>query len=321
MSPNVTEMVMWDGDSWEGSIYPEPAQPEDPFELMVTEPTASNTGFRVPEISLSNYAGDLTNVQSGDIVDRLAITGKTRPLATVTATYRDCLLLGQTQAQATGTSYYEIGDHTATTQVGAGLVTYEFCEIRATLPSYKNNGWKGGNVMLYRCKGVGLTDFLSPHGSSGQGVSKTFRAHGCYAADFVTSVEPVQNQSDLITHNDYSQSQGLLSVYELLGCANGTNGRPRTSWALLQKSQGSYGIVRIIGNWARGAETTGSTFNVPPNLLASDFQEFHFQNNRVSITGKTPRVLISSSVRTGHAATIFGNIELETGLPLTINNA
>lgn len=327
MSP--TELVMWDPNyfgpnfgAWAGGVLGEPAEPEDPFELGITEPNDNNTGFRVPEINLQNYAGDITNVNNGDLIKELAITGRCNPPPTVTATMRDCLMLGQTQAQATGTNYYDIGAHTQTVTSGAGMFTYEFVEIRAMLPSYKNNGWKGGNVFLYRCKGSGLTDFLSPHGHGNLQVSKIFKAHGCFAKDFVTSVEPVENQTDLITHNDFCQCQSRLSVLEIIGCANDTANRPRTSWLLLQKNQGGiYGIVKIQKNWMRGAEGTGSTINVPPNMLASDFQEFHFSENRVSTTGKTPRALISSSVRTGHAATIFGNIEMETGNPLTINNA
>lgn len=326
MSP--VEEVMWDPNyfganigAWVGGFLGDPAEPIDNFELGVTEPTAANTGFRVPEISLANYSGDITNITQGEIVSRLAITGKVRPPANVTATLRDCLALGQTQAQATGTSYYNIGDQTATTATGAGVITWEFCEIRASLPSYKNNGWKGGNVFLYRCKGNGLTDFLSPHGSAGSGVAKSFKAHGCYAENFVTSVEPAANQSDLITHNDYCQCQGLLTVLEIIGCANSTTGRPRTSWLLIQKSQGSYGIVRIEKNWMRGATTTGSTINVASNMLGTDFQEFHLKDNRISTSGNTPRALVSASVRSAFASTISGNIEMETGLPLTINNA
>lgn len=325
MSP--IEEVMWDPNyfgpnsgAWVGGFLGDPAEPIDNFELGVTEPTASNTGFRVPEISLSNYSGDITNITQGQIVSKLAITGKVKPGATITATMQDCLLLGQTQAGATGNSYYNIGDQTGTTTSGAGLMTWEFCEIRASIPSYKNNGWKGGNVFLYRCKGSTLTDFLSPHGSSGSGVSKIFKAHGCYADGFYTDADPNQT-SDNITHNDFCQCQGLLSTLEIIGCANGDTGRPRTSFLLVQKGEGGYGTVKIGNNWIRGATGTGSSINIASNMLASDFQEFHLYGNRVSTTGKTPRALVSASVRTGFASTIFGNIEMETGLPLTINNA
>jgi len=305
---------------WQAAGRPSLAGPifADDFVLGSTRPDGTNTGPRVPEISLSNYAGDLTNVADGDVIDRLLITGKVRPSGSPTATLRDCLIIGDTDPTPTASGYYNIGDATGTS---GGLVTYEFCEIRAENPSYRNNGWKGGNIKLVRCKGTNLTDFLSPHGSSGSGIRKTFQAWGCYAQDFYTDTEPAANQSDLITHNDFCQAQGLLSLLEIIGCANGEVGRPRTSWLLLQTNQGTYGTVRINSNWMYGATGSGSTVNIPTATSAASFEHFEFTGNRVSNTGQSPRVLMASTVRTTFASTISGNTFLETGAALTINNA
>lgn len=306
------------GNLWTASGRPSLSGPlfEDNFILGTTQPTASNTGPRIAEINLSNYAGDFTNVQSGDVISGLAITGQVNPSGSPTATFRDCLIKGDTDPTPTASGYYDIGRQVGTT---GGLVTYEFCEIRAENPSYRNNGWKGGNVRLVRCKGSSLTDFLSPHGSSGSNIWKTFQAHGCYADNFYTDTEPAANQSDLITHNDFCQAQGRLTLLEIIGCANGATGRPRTSWLLLQTNQGTYGTVRINSNWMYGATASGSSVNIP--IAAGSFENFEFQGNRVSNTGQSPRVLMASTVRTTFASTISGNTFLETGAALTINNA
>lgn len=328
MSPS--ERVMWDPNAlglnigaWVGGIYGDPAEPIDNFELGVTEPTASNTGFRVPEIQLANYSGDITNLPGGLPIEKLAITGKVRLPATTTTTIKDSLLLGQTQDinnNAPGISYYNIADGTPTATSGAGIVTYEHCEIRASVANYKNNGFKGGNIVAYRCKGSGLTDFASVHGSGANGgTTKSVKLHGCYADQFYFGPDPNQDDTNGVTHPDFCQAQGLLSVLEIIGCATGNLGRPRTSFCLLQSDAGAYGAVKINYNWIRSYELSGTGINVP--IANTNFASFECIGNRASTTGIAPRIRLHSTIRSAYAATIRDNIEMETGLPLAIANA
>lgn len=305
---------------WNGSVLVggEGTTTLDDFVLGTTVATALNTGSRIPDVNLSNYAGDLTNVTNGEVVSGLLITGRIAPTlgAGQSAIIRDSVALGQTDPTPTGGDYYNIGSATG----HLGTVRYEHVEIRPSIGTYRPNGWKGGNVELYRCKASGLCDFISPHGSGS--VWKSFKVHGCYADGFVSAVDP--NQGDNITHNDWCQAQGGLTVLEIIGCTSGQTGRPRTSVILLQSGVsvvggGRYEKVVITDNVFYGDTTEGTTINVPTS--ATNFDEFTLARNKVSSTGKTPRALLSSTVRTTFASTIFDNTVLETGDPLTINNA
>lgn len=314
MSPVRTRL--WDGEKLLGGEALEP----DAFVLGVTQPTAANTGSRIADVSLSNYAGDITNVSPGETISGLLVTGRIAPNlgAGQTATMRDSVLLGLTDPTPTGSDYFNVGADTG----HAGTMRYEHVEVRAPGDSYRYNGWKGGNVELYRCRASGVVDFLSPHGSGS--LYKTFVAHGCYADNFYFGTDPNQANTDGLTHPDWCQAQGGLSLLEIIGCANSPDGRPRTSCILLQAGgtligQGQYGTVRINQNWFYGSDVSGSTVNVP--ITATKFGEFELIGNRVSQTGKTPRVLIHSTVRSAFAATISGNVILETSAALTINNA
>jgi hypothetical protein len=325
------ETVIYDGTSWVGNrtFFPDPPNPPaDIFDYGVTEPTILNTGIAgggKVDGDLLVMNGNLTTVNPhdgstivpGSIVENLLVKGWVKPVVGG-VTFRNVVCTGE-NIVPTGTSYYPLFDNR--NNYTQGVNTFEFCEARPFSPSYRWNGFQGGNVNLFRCKGLGCADFLSPHGSS-SAPDKEFKAWGCFAEQFYAGPDP--NQSDGVVHADYCQAQSRLSLLELIGNAAGWNNRPRTSNNLLQTNQGGT-YVKFINrrNWWRGNPTQGSTTNIP--VGSAVFTVFQYSENRVSDTGNIPfgnaRVNINSTVRTTFASTIFGNISEETGLPIPIGNA
>lgn len=293
---------------------------EDIFVLEETVPNRRLTGPRKPDSELYFHPGNLTTTHPvtgetlvpGMLIEDIMVKGYVRPV--VGGLHFKNVVALCDDVPPVGIDYRPLFDLRA---VSSGVNTYEFCEARATDLSYRNVGFQGGNAILIRCKGSGLTDFLSPHGSGS--AIKTFEAYGCYADDFYTDADPNQ-QSDNITHNDFCQAQGRLSKLVIVGCANGPNGRPRTSCILLQTNQGAYsGEVTLRSNTFYPAETTGSCVNIPITGITG--LPFTLSKFKVSSTGNQPRMLIESSLRSASTSNISENTILETGATLPINNA
>lgn len=332
MSP-IRERV-WDNYDW---VYfgGEDLFGVDDFVLRETVPDEDNTGCRIPYASLTHFNSTITNIhpttgsalQSGDV-----ITGIRCPKMAITipgVTVRDCWIdgVGLNYTGTPGTDYHRLVDARASTGGGtdSDMVIYEFVTVNPATSSYLNVGFQGSNFRAYRCYIRNVTDCFSPHSTGGQ----TYRAveiWGNFAEDFYIDTEPVSNQSDLITHNDFIQAAGKLRRLSVVGNAVGdgsgstigTWGRPRTSNILVQNNSGDYtndGVI-VEDNWFRGAQTTGSTINMPLNMGVP----LSIQRNVVHSTGHTPRVLIEASWRTAGTTTIANNVD-ENGNPTTINNA
>lgn len=319
VSPLAT--VTFDGYRWQ----PGSEAPLDLFELGVTQPTAENTGPRFPDDELYFHNGNITTLHPvtgallapGDVIEKVYVTGYVRPVV-AGLTFNDVVATDEDEAWV-GIDYRPIFDQRAAM---TGYNTYNFCEARAATSDYRNVGWQGGNFVANRCKVTNVTDSFSPHGSST--VNKTVEINGCFADDFYTDTDP--NQGDNITHNDGCQAQGRLSKLWVIGNSIGSlgnlAGRPRTSNVLLQSNAGGYVAgegVKVNYNWFHGHATAGSTVNVPITGLNSI--PFEFIGNRVSNTGHTPLILLQAGLRTATTSTISGNVVLETGAPVTINNA
>jgi len=280
--------------------WPVPPEPEPPdFTLGRTEPTKDGlytpsavVGPRVPETSMRTYDGSFTNLSDGDVVDRMIITGQFNPDATDWV-LRDSIVEGgvppggETDPMVRNAIWplFDIRD-------GAVLEgRIEHSEARPSYQSHEIYGLKGGNVTLYRSLIRGVTDGAQPHGSSSK-PAKRVAIVGSLIEDLVTFDDP--NQSDGITHNDGSQSSGLLDLYTVYGSS--IHGG-RTSALLIQQQSGTYGDIVLAFNWLYGDPSTGSTLNTSQNgngVIAAGGL-FLVIGNRFSKAGKTPHVLISAS--------------------------
>lgn|GEM_PF-1444061 len=305
----------------------------DPFVLGQTEPTAANTGCRIPRADLLHRPGTVTSthpvtgapLQRGDVisgvrVSRLAITV---PGVVVRDVWVDGG--GLSYGPNPGTDYHRLVDARACPGGASDddLVRYEHVTVDPATRSYLNVAFQGSNFRAYRCLVVGVTDAFSPH-STGSQVPRAVDILGCYAADFYIDADP--NQSDGIVHGDFVQSGGKLRRLRIEGNAVagggatslGSTARPRTSNVLLQTNAGAYSGegVSIVRNWLRGHPAAGSTVNVPVNIAAA----FELVDNVIASTGKTPRLLINAAVRAAAATAIANNV-LDTGAAATVNNS
>lgn len=267
----------------------EPPPPDDPFELGETEPTtryaftsAAHIGPRVPEVTLSNYDGTFDNLADGDVVERLAITGRFRPHAR-TFTLRDSIVLGGEPAgddhdPASRNAYFWLLDFTDDA-IDAGLI--EFVEVRPSYQSHEIGGIKGGNVKLSRSLIRGVVDGGQPHGTSQR--RKRFIMHGTRIDHLATFPDPTQ--SDGWTHTDGNQAAGALDEYDIYGCS--IHGG-RTSALLIQQSIGTYGVVRVRRSWLYGDTEEGSTLNTSEGEFGPiGVESFEVTGNRFNRSGRT----------------------------------
>lgn len=273
----------------------------DLFDLGTTEPTAANTGIRVPETSLTNYGGSLTNVKSGETVSRLAITGNIEPYNSG-GTYQDCLILMGSSPYASGIEYPAIRG------LRAGITNnlFEFCTVRPTVQTVDIYGPQGGGMTLRRCDISGVVDGLHINGLSTE--VKFFRAEGCYIHDLVSyAVDPRQGGGH--SHNDGVQSAGNLDL-ELVG--NAIHGG-YTSAVLLQQGLGTYVKALIDRNWLYGDPTGGACLNITENGRGP-INNLTVTTNRF---GDKTTSLIPATTYNATTTTIRGNVKLADGSAMT----
>lgn len=301
--------------------------PPFPFRLGETEPTSQNAftpsavvGPRVPETSLENYAGDLTNISEGDRVDRLVITGRVKP-TTSGWVLRDCLI-APGEPDPVGADPMDRNDLVPALDmrgVPAAGGTVEFVEVRPSYRSHEMYGFKGGNVLVRRSVIVATTDGVQVHGSGTypNDTPKFLVLAGCLIGGLRTFADP--NQSDGWTHNDVVQAFGSVTNLEIVGCALYGG---RTSCILIQQQSGLYQTVTIDRNWLYGNHDVGSTINTSQNgrgvICAGG--ALTITGNRVAQAGKSPAILIASDTLKAPTTTISGNVYMETGEPVPISS-
>lgn len=274
----------------------------DLFTLYVTEPTAANTGFRIPEANLTNYAGSLTNVKAGETVSGLAITGNVEPYNSG-GTYRDCLILMGASPFATGIEYPAIRGLRA----GVTDNLFEFCTVAPSVQTVDIYGPQGGGFTLRRCDVSGVVDGLHINGLS-SGEVKFVRAEGCYIHDLVSyTVDPRQGGGH--SHNDGIQAAGYLDL-EVVGSA--IHGG-FTSAILLQQGLGTYTKALIDRNWLYGDPTGGACLNITENGRGP-INNLSVTGNRFG--GKTTSLVPTTTYNA--ATTVFsGNVDMTTGQPIS----
>jgi hypothetical protein len=299
------------------TLTPVPLDPGGGFVLGVTEPTAAGlytpravTGPRVPETSMANYAGDLTNVAPGEVLDRLVISGQFRPESSGWV-MRDCIT--EVGTPPDGESMWP-GWDLRDGDVDDG--TIEHSEVRPSYNGYEVYGLKGGNVTITRSLIRGTVDGLQPHGSGTypDTTNKRVTLLGSMVQDLRVFEDP--GQSDGIVHGDDLQAAGALDRLLIIGAA--LHGG-RTSCVLLQQNAGLYRVALLALSWLYGDPATGSTFNTSQNgrgpiaaggLLA-------VIGNRFSKAGNTPHALVSASTLDSPTFLWFGNTYLEDGTEVT----
>jgi hypothetical protein len=298
-----------------GSITWDEPEPDDPFRLGVTEPTAAGAYTpaavclpRVPETSMRTYDGDLTNVAPGEVLDRLIVTGRFRPESSGWV-LRDSIVEGGTPPA--GESMWPLVD-AREGAVHDGRV--EFTELRPSTHGFNVYGFKGGNVDVVRSTIRGVVDGAQPHGSGTypNNTNKGVRFRGVLVEDLRTFDDP--GQSDGITHNDGLQAAGALDWFELVGCA--IHGG-RTSCVLLQQNQGTYRVVIVARNWLYGHPDEGSTFNTSQNgrgvICAGGY--LIVAGNRFG-RGNEPVALVAKSTLNAPTTLWVGNTYLDDGSPV-----
>lgn len=288
----------------------------DAFVLGITEPSALNAytasascGPRVPETSMANYAGSLTNVTDGKPLDRLIITGAVKP-SVATWALRDSIVMGGVPSGSSPSSVgivYPLLDSRSSANAD---IRYEHVEVRPSFNSHEIYGFKGGNATLYRSVIRGTVDGVQAHGSSTK--LKSLELLGCLIEDLPVFTDPNQ-KSDLITHNDGVQAFGAMTLLRIRG--NSIKGG-RTSCILIQQQEGTYADVEILDNWLYGHPTLGSTINTSQNgrgVIAAG-GHFWIRGNRISKAGRMNGLCpISPSTSSAPGFSWSGNTYIESG--------
>jgi hypothetical protein len=259
---------------------------DDTFVLGETEPTALNAftpaascGPRVPETSMTNYAGSLTNVSANAVLERMIITGWVKP-SVANWTLRDSIVqIGEPGTAGANPITRNLITPGLDTRASANVnITYEHVEVRPSFHSHEIYGFKGGNGTLYRSIVRGTVDGVQAHGQSATGIQKRVEIIGSLIEDLRIFEDPTQN--DDITHNDGVQGFGALTLLRVRGSA--IHGG-RTSCILVQQQSGTYGDVEILENWLYGHASLGSTINTSQNgrgVIASG-GHFWIRDNRI----------------------------------------
>ena len=246
------------------------------FQLGVQEPTLANTGcFRVPEASLSNYAGDVTNVAKGEVISGLNITGTFRP--NNQCTLRDSIIRGG-PAPTYGTTHTLFSARQSGTEAP---IRAEYVSILPSHPSVDVYGFEWGGIDAYRCLITGVVDGASVHGSGNwpNTIHKSVKFHACMFMD--SPYYPTDPRQTDGSHNDFIQAHGSLSLLEVVGCSFGAVGQRAAACVLVQQNHGTYsGPIRITDNWFYGHKSKGAVFNTSESRGQS-YTNLEFWRNRI----------------------------------------
>lgn len=245
------------------------------FNLGQEEPTIANTGPRVASNQLANYAGDITNVAPGEVLDRLNITG--RFMANNQCTLRDSVVRG-----GPSPTYGQTNAHASARLSGTGApMRFEHVLISPSHRDVDSYGFEWGGIDAYRCRIEGVVDGASVHGSGSwpNTINKIVRFHACMFMD--SPFYPTDPRQSDGSHNDFIQAHGSLSLFEVVGCSFGAVGERAAACILLQQNHGIYtGPITITDNWFYGHKTKGAVFNTSESRGQS-YTMLQFWRNRI----------------------------------------
>lgn len=234
--------------------------------------TPFNTGCRIPEEDLIVHNGNVTNTHPGtglplvpgDVIEGFYITGRLAP--TVGGlTFRDCIVRGGmpngVPSSPTQANTWALVDNRHNNIVA--LNRYEYVTIDPSYLSHDIYGFRGGNYIALYCYIGPVIDGFNPHGS--QEMWKSAFHWGCYM-EMAHHAEVDPRQGPEGSHDDNLQAQGKLVRLELLKCdLRGSYGNT----VLLQKGEGSYGMIKIHDNKLGGMPDRGGPFNMSETLGAN----------------------------------------------------
>ena len=279
------------------------------FQLDTTKPTAELVGYRgagVSEAQLANYAGSLTNVQAGDTLDRLAITGWVNANASNFTLRESLVLVGPESAPGTTTPTPALRTWTN----GVSGTRFEFVEVAPSHPSVGLYGFHGFDGVLSRVHIHDATDLAVLFKQNVQVLGCLLERSRWWAVD------PRQVDG---SHNDIMQIEGgttFLIRGSALDAGIGpdaarADGDPGANFAILATQ--NYAVMNnlhILYNWFDG--------NPYSHIQLEEKGKGAMSN--VSITGNrfgqySRNACIRGSLATIGAASIAGNTGPD-GLPL-----
>lgn len=132
------------------------------FVRGVTIAGATNTGPRIPDNALVNYAGSFTNATPGETISGLAITGNFDPNADDVKLVDSVIAMGASPLPA-GQTYHGLRAN----RVGVTGITLEHVRIAPSTGSVDHYGAQGWAFTLKRCDVSGVVDAVVAHGNSG----------------------------------------------------------------------------------------------------------------------------------------------------------
>lgn len=314
------------------------------FVLGTTQPTAANTGPRIADVNLSNYAGSFTNLRPGETVRGLAITGViTMSTGDGPGVFEDCLIqYGQPPVWPPSGS-------TVNTYRGASVfgphngVTFNFCEFRPdpAYLSYDTYGIQGGDMTIYRCHLQDGVDGIVGQGyglvNGVPGPRRTVRIYGNYIERLRWySNDPGKGPEG--SHSDGIVGEGNAD-FEAIGNTvdqrYSTNGQASCIF-VNNNVPGNYTKVLISDNWLYPIETTSyATASSSINIGATPCNNLTIIRNRIKRPASSTlgRIYVKSGVRSasttdlglsggGTGTPVAGrcNVYMDDGSPYPISN-
>jgi hypothetical protein len=288
----------------------------DNFLLRVTKPTSANTGPRIAEASLTNYAGSFSNAAAGSKISGLAITGQINAL-NPNVTYSDCLVKMGANPNP-GTTYLGIKANNASLATG---LRFEHCEIRPSVNSVDHYGIQGRGFTLYRCEITGVVDGVVAHGTS------TFMGAVSLQGNFIHDLRHFKNDPRQTTepegdsHDDGGQIEGKLDI-EIIG---NTIWGGYTSAILVTQNVGTYERVAIEDNWLDQENPIGgSVVNISEKGLGP-INNLSLIRNKFGRTGTGFRIIMPSTTRLAATSNIptsgpDANVYEDNGAFVSITN-
>lgn len=275
------------------------------FVAGTTQPTLTagegKAGPRVTEAQMTNYAGSFTNVQNGDVIDRLIITGYVSLGNTSNTTLRDSKVLVGADPNPTS-----LGNWPAVRCWGTGTNRrVEFTEIAPSAPGARIYGIHGWDFAAHRNY---IHDCVDSFVTSAQNTlieGNYIEKSRWYAVD--------PNQVDG-THNDQDQAQGGSNhvvrgnyfdagVYTVASRNADPNGYGANFGILGTQDTGAQTGAVINANWFTG--TPSSHIQLGDQGVGGAWPSLTITGNRFLMLSRNACIRMSDLTKA--TATITGN--------------
>jgi hypothetical protein len=300
--------------------YPDQlVSPAVAFTIGTTEPDAATTGPRA-SVTRSNYAGSLTNVPAGTVLEGLNVTGGGLKLLNDNVTVRDVdIILPPTTVQTSG---IDVAARNSTNI----LIEHVRVRVADGAQSYlQSAGIRGRGFTARFCDLSGTVDGIFAHGVAGD-ARRLVTADAVYVHDLHSDPnDPGQVDG---SHCDALVIGGHVNFR---GRGLRLHGHTTSGFLVLNDVAGGYDFVSLTDSWVYGSPTFGSSINVASPIAVPGLEIWR---NRISRDGRTPRLLASTANRvavawgmtgpsgntTGWAAGANRNTFMDDGSTVPVNN-